>query len=61
MTLLKSLLGGGGRRPPRYFPPLYQKHERGAHLCVSLEDFLESNYEDFLRFNYDFLMILLGN
>ena len=29
-------------------PPLYQKRERGAHSCVSLEEFLENNYYDFL-------------
>ena len=42
-----------GRRPEFYVKvagkealsaPLYQKHERGAQLCVSLEDFLEKLY-----------------
>ena len=44
--------GHGGTGAPRQqalgiLPPAtsrYQKHERGAHLCVFLEEFLENNY-----------------
>ena len=28
---------------PRYFPRLYQKHERGARLCVWLKELLEND------------------
>ena len=30
---------------PAPLAPLYQKHERGAHLCVWLEEFLENDYQ----------------
>ena len=36
--------------PCRGSAPLYQKHGRGAQLCVWLEDFLEKLYRDFLGF-----------
>ena len=33
-----------------------------AHLCVSLEEFLENNYEDFLLgFQAFFLQLVLGS
>ena len=57
-----STLPGGAGPPPRsrrYFPPLYQKHERGADLCVWLEEFLEKQILGFLSF-LDFTTILLG-
>ena len=50
---------GSPPRSRRYFPPLYQKHERGTDLCVWLEEFLEKQILGFLSF-LDFTTILLG-
>ena len=43
--------------PPRHVPPLYQERERGAHLRVWLEEFLENKYE---AFYISFTRIVVG-